>query len=116
MGVLGFCFGGRMAMLFGARSRELDAVIAFHPGITRHAEVARLKAPVLIHHGTADRAVAVVESERIAGVLKAQGTSVHLHRYEGAEHGFLAYTRPTYRQNDARLAWSRTVEFLKKQL
>src|SRR6266536_3441071 len=30
VGVLGFCFGGRMALLFGARSREVDAVVPFH--------------------------------------------------------------------------------------
>src|SRR5262249_7969645 len=32
MGILGFCFGGRMAILFGSRSREIDAVVSFHPG------------------------------------------------------------------------------------
>jgi carboxymethylenebutenolidase len=26
MGIIGFCYGGRMAMLFGARSREIDAL------------------------------------------------------------------------------------------
>src|SRR6516162_9722542 len=46
LGVLGFCFGGRMALLFGARSREIDAVVAFHPGVVAEGEIARLKAPV----------------------------------------------------------------------
>lgn len=33
MGILGFCFGGRIAMLYGARSRDIDAVVPFHPGV-----------------------------------------------------------------------------------
>ncbi len=31
LGILGFCFGGRMAMLFAARSREVDAAVLFTP-------------------------------------------------------------------------------------
>jgi dienelactone hydrolase len=36
--------------------------------------------------------------------------------YEGADHGFLAYTRRFYRPDDAKLAWKRTTEFLGKHL
>ncbi len=61
MGVLGFCYGGRIAMLLGARSREIDAVVPFHPGKVTAAEVARLKAPVQVHCGTSDRHVSVVD-------------------------------------------------------
>src|SRR5215204_7272972 len=32
IGVVGFCYGGRLALLLGARSREVDAVVAYHPG------------------------------------------------------------------------------------
>jgi acetyl esterase/lipase len=58
----------------------------------------------------------VAKSEELAKVLKAQRTPVELFRYEGADHGFLAYTRPTYRPDDAQLAWKRAAEFLRKQL
>jgi carboxymethylenebutenolidase len=116
VGVLGFCFGGRMALLFGARSREVDAVVPFHPGLVKAGEVARLKSPVQLHHGTADRSVDVAETKRLAEVLKAQRTPVELFLYEGADHGFLAYTRPFYRPDDAMLAWKRTTEFLRKHL
>ena len=116
MGVLGFCYGGRMAMDYGARSRQIDAVVAFHPGATRIEEVKRLKSPVQIHHGTADQAVALAESQRLVKELKAQHTSVELFTYEGAGHGFLAYTRPTYNADAAKLAWTRAVQFLHKNL
>jgi carboxymethylenebutenolidase len=115
-GVLGFCYGGRMAMLYGARSRQIDAVVPFHPGVTKASEVKRLTVPVQIHHGTADKAVALAESERLLKELKSQRTPAELFSYEGAGHGFLAYTRPTYDAAAGKLAWQRTVQFLNKYL
>ena len=116
MGVVGFCFGGRLAMLYAARSREIDAVVAFHPGIMKPNEIKRLSVPVQIHHGTADEAVAAAESQKLEKLLKAQGTTVTVFLYEGANHGFLAYTRPFYKPEAARLAWTRTTQFLHEYL
>jgi carboxymethylenebutenolidase len=45
LGVIGFCFGGRMAMLYGARSREIDAVVPFHPAPMKATELKRLTVP-----------------------------------------------------------------------
>jgi carboxymethylenebutenolidase len=117
LGIIGFCYGGRIALLFANRSREIDAVVPFHPGLVTAAEVARLKSPVQFHHGTADRAVDVGETRKLVGVLKAQKTPVELFEYEGADHGFLAYTRPArYHPESAKLSWERTIKFLKSRL
>jgi len=59
MGALGFCYGGRMAMLYGAHAREVEVVVPFHPGKVTAAEIARLKSPVQVHCGTADHNVSV---------------------------------------------------------
>ena len=116
MGVLGFCFGGRLAMLYGNRSRQVDAVVPFHPGVTKASEVPRLRVHVQIHHGTADKSVDLKETQRLFKELKHQRTPVELFTYEGAGHGFLAYTRPTYNAEAGKLAWSRVVPFLHKHL
>ena len=116
MGVVGFCFGGRIAMLLGARSRDIDAVVPFHPGPVTAEEIARLVSPVQVHSGTADRAVSVDAIRNLEKMLKAKSTPVEINLYEGADHGFLAYTRPTYKPDAGKLAWSRTVEFLRKHL
>jgi carboxymethylenebutenolidase len=116
MGVLGFCSGGRLALMHGARSRDVDAVVAFHPAPMKEGEFARLKVPVQIHHGTDDHAVAFAESVKLEKNLKAQRTPVELFTYAGADHGFLAYTRPFYKPGYAKLAWSRATQFLHKQL
>jgi carboxymethylenebutenolidase len=114
IGVLGFCYGGRMAMLLGARSRDIDVVVPFHPGKVTPAEIARLKSPVQVHCGTADRNVPVADIRDLEKMLRAQSTPVEVHLYEGADHGFLAYTRPYYKPDAAKLAWTRTTEFLRK--
>lgn len=116
MGVLGFCYGGRMAMLHGARSRDIDVVVPFHPGKVTATEIARLKSPVQVHCGTADRNVSVESIRDLEKMLRAQSTPVEVHLYEGADHGFLAYTRPFYKPDAAKLAWERTTAFLHKYL
>jgi carboxymethylenebutenolidase len=118
MGIIGFCSGGQMAMLFAARSREIDAVVAFHPGLvmTDLREFAHLQVPVQLHQGTADQSMDATTAKKLQEILKAQKTPVELFLYEGADHGFLAYTRQFYRPDDAKLAWKRTTEFLGKHL
>jgi carboxymethylenebutenolidase len=116
MGAVGFCRGGRDALLFGARSREIDAVVAFHPAPVKEKELDRLMVPVQVHHGTADRAVSHTHSQELEKMLRARRRPVELFLYEGRDHGFLAYTRPFYHADDARLAWKRTADFLTAHL
>lgn len=119
-GVVGFCFGGRMALTLGARSREIDAVVAYHPGLAAQlaaTDLSRLRSPVLIHNGTKDGNVSVAEIKTLEARLKKQRTPTQLYLYEGANHGFLAYTRPPrYDPKAGALSWERTVTFLKKTL
>ena len=116
IGVVGFCYGGKLAMMLGSRSREVDAVVPYHPGPTIAAEIARLKSPVQIHCGTADRNVSVASIREIEKTLKAQSAPTEVYFYEGADHGFLAYTRPFYKPDAAKLSWTRSVEFLRRHL
>jgi len=116
IGILGFCYGGRMAMLFAARSREVEVVVPFHPGKVTQAEISRLNSPVQVHCGTSDRNVSVADIRELEKMLRTQSKPIEVHLYEGADHGFLAYTRPYYKPDAATLAWARTIEFLKKYL
>ncbi len=117
IGALGFCYGGRMAMLLGARAREVDAVIAYHPGPVTAEEIARLSAPVQVHCGTADGNVPVAQIRALEAMLNAQRTPNEVHLYEGADHGFLAYTRPQrYDPPAGILSWQRSLDFLRRRL
>jgi len=116
LGVIGFCYGGRFALLLGARSNDIDAVVAYHPGPFNAVEMTRLKAPVLVHQGTDDHSLPAGQTATLIKDLKAQKISTQAFWYEGADHGFLAYTRPTYKADAAKLSWDRTVAFLKKNV
>jgi carboxymethylenebutenolidase len=116
LGVVGFCRGGREALLFGARSREVDAVVAFHPAPVRERELARLTIPVQVHHGTSDRAVAHTHTQDLERMLRERKRPVEVFLYEKLDHGFLAYTRPFYDPEAAKLAWKRTAKFLSAHL
>jgi carboxymethylenebutenolidase len=116
MGIIGFCSGGRRAMLYAARHRDVKAVVPYHPARMQAEEVAPVKAPVQIHSGTADRHVKVEWIRELETWFRKQGTPVEVFLYEGADHGFLAYTRPYYRPGDAVLSWQRTIAFLRRNL
>jgi carboxymethylenebutenolidase len=116
LGVVGFCYGGRLALLMGARVADVDAVVAYHPGPFYPQEMTRLKAPVLVHQGTADHSLPQGQTATLIDNLKAQKIPTEAYWYEGADHGFLAYTRPTYKADAAKLSWDRTIAFLRKNL
>jgi dienelactone hydrolase len=90
-------------LLYALRSEEAKAVVAFHPAArTKTEEVVGLKVPVQIHHGEADRVSPSAVSRALEKQLRSQGTPVEVFLYEGAEHGFLAYTRhPEYKPDAA---------------
>jgi carboxymethylenebutenolidase len=104
--------------LYAARFDEVKAVIAFHAAsMTTVEEVARVAAPTQLDHGTGDSVSPPAVSEALARQLRLQGTPVELFLYDGADHGFLAYTRrPEYDPDAAQLAWSRTIAFLRRHL
>lgn len=116
VGVVGFCYGGKLAMMLASRSREVDAVVPYHPGPVTDEDIARLKGPVMIHQGTADRALPKGQTEDLEKRLMTRKIPVEVFWYEGADHGFLAYTRPMYRPDYAKLSWERTIAFLDRNL
>ena len=116
LGVVGFCYGGRLALMLGARVTDVDAVVAYHPGPFYPVEMTRLKATVLIHQGTADHSLPEGQTATLIKNLKAHKIPTEVYWYEGADHGFLAYTRPTYKPDAAKLSWERSITFLKKNL
>jgi carboxymethylenebutenolidase len=118
LGILGFCSGARRALLYAVRFDGVKAVVAFHPSAhTKAKEVVGLKAPVQIHHGKADRVAPFTVTQDLEKQMRLQATPVEVFLYEGADHGFLAYTRhPEYNPMAAQLAWKRTEVFLDRYL
>jgi carboxymethylenebutenolidase len=115
VGVVGFCYGGGMANYLATQVPELAAAVPFYGGQPPAADVAKIKAPLLIHHAGKDERINAGWPAYEAA-LKAAGVRHEGHIYAGTEHGFNNDTTPRYDAAAAQLAWSRTLALFKAQL
>lgn len=116
VGAIGFCWGGGMVNRMAVASPELGAGIAYYGSQVPAEQVPSIKAPLMLHYaGLDERINAGIDAYKAA--LDANGKTYELHMYEGVNHAFNNDTSAArYDKAAADLAWSRTVEFLKKNL
>jgi carboxymethylenebutenolidase len=115
VGVVGFCYGGGIANLLATRAPELAAAVPFYGNQPPAEEVAKIKAPLLIHYAEKDdRINAGIPAFEAA--LKASHVRYEMFTYPGTQHGFNNDTTPRYDKAAAALAWQRTMDFFKKNL
>ncbi|MGK5114145.1 MULTISPECIES: alpha/beta hydrolase fold domain-containing protein [unclassified Geodermatophilus] len=97
----------REAQLLGAPAVTVPDIAAQASPVTH---VSAAAPPSLLLHGEADRLIPCVQSERLAGALRAAGADVELHTYPGADHMWLGAP------DAARDAADRTIAFLQHHL
>ncbi|GAB3968868.1 dienelactone hydrolase family protein [Spirosoma terrae] len=116
LGAVGFCWGGAMANQLAVHDADLKASVPFYGRQPDAADVPKIKAAVQLHYGGLDERVnAGIPAYEEA--LKKAGVPYELYVYEGAQHAFHNDTAPTrYNEAAAKLAWSRTIKFLKDKL
>jgi carboxymethylenebutenolidase len=115
VGAVGFCYGGGIANMLATRVPDLGAAVPFYGGQPEAADVARIKAPLLIHYAeTDDRINAGWPAYEQA--LKANKVQYATHQYPGTQHGFNNDTTPRYDEEAAKLAWKRTIDFFNQHL
>lgn len=112
---VGFCWGGGMVHLLTTRWTGLTAAVPFYGNTPPPSEAAKVKVPLLIHRADVDERINAAWPAYEAA-LKAAGVRFTAFQYPGTQHGFNNDTTPRYDEAAARLAWSRTVAFLKEQL
>ncbi|MDQ3623062.1 MAG: dienelactone hydrolase family protein [Verrucomicrobiota bacterium] len=116
IGVVGFCFGGLMANMLAVRLPDvIKAAVPFYGRQPPAEEVPKIKASLLLHYAELDQRVNEGWPAYEAALKKA-GINYTAHMYEGANHGFHNDTTPRYDEADAKLAWTRTIDFFKKTL
>jgi len=115
IGAVGFCWGGGTVNFLATQLPDLAAAVPFYGSQPKPEDVARIKAPMLIHYADKDDRInaGIVPFEE---ALKANHVRYQLFRYDGTQHGFHNDTTPRYDKPAAQLAWKRTVEFFKKNL
>ena len=116
VGCVGFCWGGSMAGQLAVHSPTLAAAVVYYGSQPAAGDVPGIEAPLLLHYAGLDERINA-GIEPFVAAMKAAGTRYEMHLYEGVNHAFNNDTNAArYDAAAARLAWGRTVEFLRKNL
>jgi carboxymethylenebutenolidase len=117
IGATGFCFGGGVANYLAVQmGADIAAVVPFYGSAPAAADVPKIKAAVLVHHGETD--TRLVEAwPAYEKALKTAGVPHEGHVYPGAGHGFHNdASAARYNKAAADQAWKRTIEWFNQHV
>ncbi|MEE3662398.1 YghX family hydrolase [Brenneria sp. g21c3] len=115
VGITGFCYGGGVSNAAAVAFPDLAAAVPFYGRQANPQDVAKIKAPLLLHYAELDTRInegwpAYEEA------LKAEGKIYEAHIYPGVNHGFHNDSTPRYDKAAADLAWDRTLAWFNRYL
>jgi carboxymethylenebutenolidase len=137
VGVTGFCMGGMYALMAGCTCAGLSASVPYY-GLLSHQHgilfdengldpglkprepldvVRDLRCATLAFFGDQDEFIPTADIGELEKRLAQTDPSAQVVVYANAGHAFMNDTRPdAYRPDDAEDAWSKMLEFLRKEL
>jgi carboxymethylenebutenolidase len=125
IGIVGFCFGGRVTFLTALETR-LGAAVGFYGGgivtgrfpqfPTLVERTAELQTPWLGLFGDLDGSIPVEDVEQLRTALTSATVDTEIVRYADAKHGFHCDVRPDYDPEAAADAWQRTLDWFGRHL
>jgi dienelactone hydrolase len=100
--VVGYCFGGTVAVELIETGAPLAASIAVHGSFRNFAPegAKNIKGPMLILHGAEDETAPLAEVNKIVADLRAAKIPFELQIYSGATHGFTDPKNPAEERAD----------------
>lgn len=127
MGILGHCWGGRVAWLGACRNPALKACVVFYGGGINAPKidggpppielVRAMGCTVLGIFGNDDGRPSPADVDAYEGALKKAGVPYTFQRYDGAGHGFQDRTNPDrYCPVQSEDAWDKAIAFLAQHL
>ncbi|HTJ27458.1 MAG TPA: dienelactone hydrolase family protein [Candidatus Limnocylindria bacterium] len=126
-GTVGFCMGGRLAVLTAiALGPKIAAAASFYGGNVAPDEqrffvplldrLDETQGELLLICGADDESIAPREQARIVERLSAAKKKYTLSVYPGAGHAFASRDRPSYRPAQAEAAWTETLALFARTL
>jgi len=119
IGVMGWCFGGGIALSYALGGAEHNATAIFYGSlVTDPAELRRIHHPVYGTFAGQDRGIPTDQVARFRTVLDSLGIENDIHIYDPVQHGFWLWVDRDSATNTApaRDAWERLQQFLKDAL
>jgi carboxymethylenebutenolidase len=125
IGIVGFCFGGRVTFLVAAR-RKIGAGVGFYGGgITHNSqgmagpladEAGSLQTPWLGLFGDEDAMIPTDGVEDLRNQMQASPVTTDVVRYPDAGHGFHCDARESYHEPSAKDGWNRALDWFSTHL
>lgn len=116
VGTIGYCLGGKLAMLAAART-DVDCAVSYY-GVGLDAyldEVSAIRCPMVFHFAESDAFCPPETRERIQAALAVK-PQIEQYVYPGCDHAFATPEREHYDKPAAMMAYSRTMAMLRKVL
>ena len=125
IGIVGFCFGGRVSYLAACTMSDLSASVVFYggniggslgDGASPLDQTANISCPVLGLFGVEDANPTPEDVANIDSTMTSHGKAHEFHNYDGAGHGFHCDVRGSYRAEAAQDAWAKAMAWFDKNL
>ncbi|HET9912777.1 MAG TPA: dienelactone hydrolase family protein [Anaerolineales bacterium] len=113
LAVIGFSMGAAWSLVLASeRSVDVSKVVLFY-GSYYGMDFAKVRADILGHYADHDEWEPLDDVRGMEKDMRAAGLKPTFHFYESTLHWFVEEDRPEYDPQAARLAWTRTLEFLR---
>jgi len=109
VGITGYCWGGTVAWKAACSLDGLACAVPYYGGGVPGLIALKPKCPVLFHWGEKDQSIPLDKAQQFAEAHKDQ-----THHFYAAGHGLNCDQRGSYDAASAKLARSRTLEFLSR--
>ncbi len=114
LSVLGFSMGAAWALVLASlRPQDIRKVVLFY-GTYGGLDFSKSRAEILGHYADTDEFEPLEGIKAMETDLRAAGLKPAFHIYPNTLHWFFEEDRPQYDPEAARLAWTRTLDFLRE--
>lgn len=111
---VGFCIGGKLAVMAGAAEPSASAIVSFY-GVALENNLDQLRAlkmPTQLHFGDRDAHIPLEKVETISSAVAGQN-NIKVHVYKDGQHGFFNHHRAeVFDEKASALALRRALEIL----
>jgi carboxymethylenebutenolidase len=116
VGAVGYCLGGRLAVL-AAAAGLIDCAVGYYGVGLEHVadDLRRIEVPMVLHFGGADRFTPPAVIDAIREAL-AHNPDVEIYVYPGVGHAFNSAGRKSFDAPAAGMAYTRTIAVLRRVL
>lgn len=115
---IGWCFGGGWSYQIARNNLGCKASVIYYGRFNPQDDLQKMRAEIIGHFAENDRGIRVDNVKEFQAKLKTLNGEHEIYIYPNTTHGFASRPgeNPRFNEEAAKLAWQRTLAFLKKHL